>query len=366
MDHRYLHALTLLFGANNQSLIETLRSVPDTKTLWFLSDTELSSLKTINEKIRERILSERATIDPDQEWDRLLKNDIRAVTKQDASYPSLLKEIPDAPTLLYIRGSYDFSLHQPMVALVGSRKHTAYGEQVAYQLAKELSQTGIVVVSGLAFGIDTLAHQAALATNKETLAVMGNGLADPFLYPKSNVSLAKKIIERGALISEYPPETQAQNYTFPARNRIIAGMTLGTVIIEAAEKSGSLITASLALEYNRDVFTVPGSIFSPASVGTNDLLKKGARPVTSVRDILEAFPELIVIPKKNSSLPCPLEDSLSPEEKNILVILSHEPLHVDKIIKAARLETSSANSILALLEIKGLARNIGGMNYIRL
>lgn len=366
MDKKYLHAFNLAPGVSGRTIGILLERFGNAEGAWNASENDILFCADIDAKAKDAVLCGRKNIDPDKEWESFLSLGISALAKSDPLYPSLLQQIPDAPCLLYVRGAYDFALERPMIAIVGSRKHTSYGEQASYRLAEDLARAGVIVVSGLAYGIDALAHKAALEAGAETLAVMGNGLADRSLYPRAHVPLAQRIAEQGALISEYPPDTRANSYTFPARNRIIAGMTLGTVVIEAAEESGSLITASLALDYNREVFAVPGSIFSLASFGTNRLLRQGAKIVTSVRDILEEFPGLA---REETLSPAPgaaVPKNLSSEEEKILALLSHEPLHVDKIIKAATLETATVNSLLALLEIKGLAKNIGSMNYIRI
>ena len=286
------------------------------------------------------------------------------LTFNDEKYPRLLKEIPDAPMVLFTRGNYNWE-EKPLIAIVGSRKFTTYGEQCAYHLATDLARAGYVVVSGLAFGIDSIAHKAALDAGSETLAVLAGGINDTSISPQTHLPLARNVMHSGALISEYPPGFQANEGTFPARNRIVSGMCLGTLVIEAPERSGALITARLALDYNREVFAVPGSIFSPLSAGTNSLIKAGAKIVTSVQDILEEFPlPEKRIPSSQNTL-FPKKNSLSQEEERILSFLSHEPIHVDKIVKAVRLETSSVNSLLGLLEIKGLIRNVGGMNYTK-
>ncbi|MEK7549798.1 MAG: DNA-processing protein DprA, partial [Patescibacteria group bacterium] len=229
-----------------------------------------------------------------------------------------------------------------------------------------LSRAGVIVVSGLAFGIDSVAHIGALDGGNDTLAVLGGGIDDKTIAPQTHLNLAKRILSQGALVSEYPMETPPTKWSFPQRNRIIAGMTLGTVVIEAAEQSGSLITARLALDYNREVFAVPGSIFSPVSTGTNQLIKNGAKIVRSVSDILEELTPYFEATFQVKSQEKHLPQNLSPEEITLLKILSHEPLHVDKIIKATTLETAVANSTLVMLEIKGIIRNTGGMNYIRI
>ncbi len=363
-QHAYLNAFRSI-PVNNKTIALLVRHFGSAEAAWQADTKALGACPGLKPEAIERVVVGRQTIDVSKEWEKLERENIRIITRKDPDFPSLLKEIPDAPYLLYVRGVYDFSTDSPLIAIVGSRKFTSYGEQAAYRLATDLSAAGFVVVSGLAFGIDSIAHKAALEIGCETLAVMGNGLADRFLYPRNHVPLAKAIERRGALISEYAPETKAETYTFPERNRIVAGLCHGTIVIEAAEESGTLITARLALEYDREVFAVPGPIFSPMSVGTNRLIRSGAKCVTSVQDILEEFPALserLARSKRN-----PQEQTVTTsEEDRLLSTLSHEPLHVDQIAKIVKLNAASTGSLLAMMEIKGIVRNIGGMHYIRI
>ncbi|OGI14268.1 MAG: DNA protecting protein DprA [Candidatus Moranbacteria bacterium RIFCSPHIGHO2_01_FULL_54_31] len=360
-----LYALSLIPGIGHKTLRALMEHFGSPEAVWTADEPSLLAVAGLRPKTLAALVSGRTTIDPEREWDTITRQGIGILAYTDDAYPSLLKEIPDAPALLFVRGQYDWS-PKPLIAIVGSRKFTSYGEQAAHRFATDLAAAGYVVVSGLAFGIDSIAHKAALEAGAETLAILGSGVDDASIAPQSHLPLGRAVMQAGALISEYRPGTKANEGTFPARDRIIAGMTLGTVVIEAPEKSGALITARLALDYNREVFAVPGSVFSPSSLGTNALIRSGAKIVTSVQDILEEFPlpEKPLARGENAASARTL--SLAPEEKSILAALSHEPLHVDKIIKAARLETSSANSILALLEIKGLIRDVGGMHYIRM
>lgn len=359
-----LYALSLIPGIGSKTLRELILHFGNAEALWEADEQSLLAVKGLGPKTVAALIAGRRSLDPAHEWERIMNQGIDIFAFTDEKYPRLLKEIPDAPALLYVRGNYSWE-EKPLIAIVGSRKFTTYGEQAAYRFATDLASAGYVVVSGLAFGIDSIAHKAALAAGCETLSVLGSGVDDASIAPQSHLSLAKAIMERGALISEYPPGTRANEGTFPARNRIMAGMSRGTLVIEAAEQSGTLITARLALDYNREVFAVPGSIFSPASLGTNTLIKAGAKIAASVQDILEEFPlpERVPAPAHSASLEKNI--SLSEGESAILKILSHEPIHVDKIIKATRLETPSVTSALTLLEMKGLARNIGGMHYIK-
>jgi DNA processing protein len=287
---------------------------------------------------------------------------ISAFSIKDDQYPALLKQIPDCPYIIYMKGNLD-CLKLPLVAVVGSRKLTEYGKQAAQILSRDLANSGICVVSGLAFGIDACAHQGALEAKGKTIAVLGNSLDAESIAPRNNFQLAEEILENdGLLISEFPIKTTAAIWTFPSRNRIMAGMSLGTLVVEAAEKSGSLITANLALDYNREVFAVPGSIFSPQSIGTHQLIKSGAKLVACNADILQ---ELKIEQNPQINLE-KIDLELSPEEKIVYAILSYESLHVDTITKITKLETATISSTLSLLEIKGLTKNIGGQNYIKL
>jgi len=283
---------------------------------------------------------------------------IRKITLQDKDYPAILKEIHDPPKELYIEGEI---INQDKVAIgvVGTRKYTQYGKEVCLDIAGKLAKLGITIVSGLAKGIDTFAHQAALENNGRTIAVLGSGLDKGSFFPRSNYSLSKKISQQGAMISEYPPGTRGTQFTFPQRNRIISGLSLGVLIVEAPEESGALITAALALEQNREVFAIPGSIYEKNSIGTNQLIKMGAKLVTDVEDILEELnlSHLLTTEKKH----------IKPENKEeeiIISILSAQPTHIDEIIKKSGLPAGTVNSVLMILELKKVVRNLGRGNYI--
>jgi DNA processing protein len=284
---------------------------------------------------------------------------VEMITFSDERYPQILKESPNPPYIIYIKGRLDLN-SMPMIAIVGSRKFTSYGAQIARSFAKELASSGITVVSGMALGIDTFAHRGALDAQGKTIAVLGNSLDDLSIYPRDNFNLSREICNSGLLLCEYPLETKAGPMTFPARNRIVAGLTLGTLVVEAGEKSGALITAQMALDANRQVFSVPGSIFSSASSGTNSLIKAGAKTVTSVRDILEEL-NLSDSSARTTQTPKIPENK---EEEIILKVLSADPLHIDNISKLTKLQTATLSGTLAIMEIKGWVKNIGGQNYI--
>ncbi len=362
-EHKYRHAFLYIKNVGSGTLRMLVTHFGSAEAAWLASPEEVRSIPKMHQEQKEAIISGRSTVHLKEEWEKFLETGITLLTPNDTEYPALLREIPDRPETLYSRGTFDWTKPVPMIAMVGSRKFTAYGEQVAAKLAEDLTRAGMLVVSGLAFGIDSVSHEAALAAGGKTLAVLGSGIGS--ISPPSHVPLAEKIMQQGAVVSEYPPTMPGDQWTFPARNRIIAGMTLGTVVVEAAEGSGSLITAKCALDYNRDVFAVPGSIFSPYSLGTNSLIKRGAKVVTGVSDILEELrPEVLsLFPEKET--PPKNISGLSTDEQTVLALLSHEPTHIDKIIKATTLQTATTNSLLALLEIKGLAKNVGGMHYVR-
>lgn len=360
---KYLHALNKIQGLGPQKMKILLDFFGSSEKIWN-ADFEDLTRSGIGEALSQKISEERKNIDPDAEFKNLEKENIRAVSFTDENYPALLKEIPSAPSILYIKS--DLKLEElfidPMIAVVGSRKMTSYGKQVAYSFARDLAVSGITVVSGMALGVDAEAHRGAIEGNGRTLAVLGSGLLDKNIGPRNNFELSRRIIRSGALISDFPPEIPGIPTNFPARNRLMAGLALGTLVIEAAKDSGSLITANLALEFNREVFSVPGPIFSPVSEGTNELIRSGAKVATGVKDVLEELnlEKMKEIRKARSIIPS------SPEEEVILKNLSSEPTHIDKLVKLTKLKTSEVSGTLVMMEMKGIIKDIGGQNYITL
>ncbi len=264
-----------------------------------------------------------------------------------ADFPPLVREINDAPKQLYVRGELP-SFEHKWLAVVGSRACTAYGERVVRYLIDGLRGYPVVIVSGLAYGVDALAHKAALDAGLTTIGVPGSGLDWNVLYPKANVGLAREILSNGgALLSEFEPDTKTMDYMFPQRNRIMAGMCQATLVIEAKEKSGSLITAKLAAEYNRDLLVVPGQIFSAESKGTHQFLKLGATPITSIEDLLQA---LNLVPRERREI---LRGDVTDDEMRVLEILA-SPVSRDELIDSLGLPVSEANILLSMMEIKGL------------
>jgi DNA processing protein len=359
-DLKYLNALQKIPGVGPMKMKALLAYFETGENAW-KADLGFLLASRIGPKLAERIFFEKNSINPEEEWAKFERENIHVLTLNHPDYPKLLTEIPNPPFLLYIRGSFDFN-RRPAVAVVGSRKYTSYGAQAARTFAKDLAAAGVTVVSGMALGIDAFAHRGALDARGETVAVLGNSLDDMSIYPRDNYNLSREIIASGALVSEYPVATSAGPLTFPARNRIVAGLTRGTLVVEAGEKSGALITAGMALEYNREVFAVPGPIFSAQSLGTNSLIKAGAKLVTGVADILE---ELNLAEGRREEKPAP-KNPTSPEEEILLKILTTEPLHIDNLAKLAKLQPAAVSSTLVMMEIKGWVKNIGGQNYILL
>jgi DNA processing protein len=282
--------------------------------------------------------------------------EIKEISIEDKNYPKLLKKIKDPPKILYYLG--EIRSKENCFAIVGTRRFSPYGKQVALEIAGDLAEAGLTIVSGLAPGIDTFAHSACIERKKRTIAILGTGLDEKSIYPKSNLKLAKKILEfEGCLISEYPPGTSGAKFTFPQRNRIISGLSLGVLVIEAPEKSGALITAEYAFSQKRKVFAIPGSIYSKTSKGCHYLIKKGAKLVENANDILMelGIRELKIEEKEIKGE--------TEEENLILEALKEEVLYIDKIIEKTKLPAKKVASTLAILEIKGKVRNLGGNTF---
>jgi DNA processing protein len=328
----------------------------DMERAWKASAAELKAAG-LDSKSIEAIVAARPDISPDAELERLERNHIKALNWNDPAFPARLKEIYDVPPVLYVRGDITAE-DEWTIAVVGTRRATIYGREVTERLVTELVRNRITVVSGLARGIDSIAHRTALESGGRTIAVFACGL--DIVYPPENVKLAQDIMEHGALVSEYPLGTRPKAEHFPRRNRIMSGISLGVLVTEAGEGSGAMITASLALEQNREVFAVPGSILSPASRGVNRLIKEGAKLVSEVQDILEEL-NLTMIPRQMEMRELVPENET---ESLIMKYLSHEPTHIDEVCRSSSLPIATVSSTLAMMELKGIVRQMGGMNYI--
>ena len=354
----YANAFNLIPELGPVSLGKLFKYFSNLREAWFCDPYEYANVglkaKTINE-----IIAIKNKINPEQSFAELTRRQIEVVLISEPEYPKLLKEIAAAPPILYVRGEKKV-LNQLSLAVVGTRKISAYGQQVCEELVSQLVQNNLTIVSGLAFGIDAAALNTCMAQDGSPVAVLASDLDNTSISPRANFNLAQKIISSGCLVSEFPLGAAVQKQNFPIRNRIIAGLTAGTLVIEADTESGALITANFALEQNREVFAVPGSIFSPTSRGTNQLIKKGARLVTSAADILE---ELNITP---GAVYETLTLEASAEEQAILNNLTRQPVHIDDLIKSVKLTAGVVNANLTLLEMKGRIKNLGGGQYAKI
>jgi len=327
----------------------------------FKSNEKEIVLSGISEKLASEFVEFRKTVNPDKILDSLQKESIKIITLNDKEYPELLLKIHTPPYLLFYKGELP-QKNDLNLAFVGSRKCTQYGEYAVNNIISNLAVLGanINIISGLALGIDSISHRVALENNMKTIAVLGSGIDNFNIYPRSNVELAHRIIEnKGAIISEFPPGTGALRHHFPQRNRIVAGMSSATIVIEAEEKSGALITSKYALEENRDVFSLPGQINSKSSIGTNNLIKYGAIPLLSANEIIELY-DLEKKEVKTEKL------DLNEVETKIFSCLSHEPLHINQIAKTTSINIAELSSNLTIMEMKGIIKNVGGMNYLKI
>ncbi|GAB4566451.1 MAG: DNA-processing protein DprA [Anaerolineae bacterium] len=305
------------------------------------------------------LLETRSTISLEDELARVERAGVRVLTWESPDYPRNLRPLEDAPPVLYVLGEL-LPRDEWAVAIVGTRRATPYGREAARRLAGDLAERGVTVVSGLARGIDAVAHQAALDAGGRTLAVLGSGV--DVIYPPEHRKLARAIRQAGALISEYPLGTEPESGNFPPRNRIISGLSRGVIVVEAGIKSGALITARYAAEQGRDVFAVPGNIFQRGSSGTNKLIQDGAQVALSAEDVLSALQMEQVGAHTAARELLPAD----PVEEALLAHLSDEPLHIDELARRAELPVSEVASRLTLMELKGLVRHMGGMNYVAL
>lgn len=295
--------------------------------------------------------------------EELHKENIATISLCDPQYPKLLKEISDPPICLFIQGSTNLSSSN--VAVVGTRKWTPYGKIVTKQLVQDLVQKQTTIVSGLALGIDAIAHTTTVETDGKTIAVLAGGVDEKTIAPKQHIRLAKQIIEKGgSILSEYPPKTAPTIYSFPKRNRIVSGISLGVLIIEAPASSGALITASTALEQGREVFVVPQDITSPTSIGVHTLLKQGATPVTCADDIITALglqmTKKFVTQRDQNNI-----ETLPPNMQQVLTLLSHKPIHIDILIRQSHLTPTELLETLTLMELDGIIQSTGQKEYVR-
>ena len=356
IDKRYWIGFNLIKGIGAVRMQALIQHFGDLEVAWNAPPIDLARAG-LGLKVIERILQARKNVDLDKLWAKIEAQGIKILTWEDEAYPQRLKEIDQPPPVLYIRGDY---LPDDLfaVAIVGTRRVTAYGRQIAEELAAYLASNGITVVSGLARGVDAIAHQTVLKAGGRTIGVLGSGVDK--IYPPEHRGLAEKMMESGAIISDYAPGTPPDASNFPPRNRIISGLSLAVVVIEAGETSGALITAEFAAEQGREVFAVPGSILAPQSKGTNKLIQNGALPLLSVNDLMQALDLTRMSEQKAARRIIPADET----EARLMKVLSEEPLHVDEIRNQTELPIEKVSATLALMELKGMVRQVGGMHYV--
>lgn len=357
-------ALSTISGLGSVRLNKLIRHFSNATNIWNAKENELKKVNGIG-SITKKIINQRENFNLDNLLNKLHKSNIKYITLVEDKYPENLKNIYDPPPVLFYKGELNFDF--PAISIIGSRRCTTYGKKTAEKMAYRLAERGITVISGMARGIDTRGHIGALKARGRTIAVLGSGL--DVIYPPENKDVFEQIQSNGMVISEYPPGVEPLPGNFPQRNRIISGLSRGVLVVEAAARSGSLITANLALEQGRDVFAIPGNIDRPQSKGTNDLIKKGAKIVTKVEDIIE---ELYLYKSLNEDI----DDSknkkkfkanypqLNDDEREIMELFQKEiNLSVEQLIRHTGKGAASINVILLKLELKGIISRDAGKKY---
>jgi DNA processing protein len=355
---QYWVAFSLVKGIGAVRFQAVLNYFGDPQIAWG-APTEALRQAGLSDKIIENLVRTRDQVDLDKLWEEMEQKNISILIQQDESYPKRLNEIDQPPPVLYTQGNINPD-DEWSVAIVGTRRVTAYGRQVAEDIAGSLARNGLTIISGLARGVDSIAHQAALDAGGRTIAVLGSGLDR--IYPPENRQLAEQIKANGAIISEFSPNTPPEASNFPQRNRLISGLSLAVLVIEAGIKSGALITAAFAADQGREVFAVPGNITSPGSRGTNRLIQNGAHPLLSAEQVLEIL-ELSMVAEHRSARVALPSDAV---EAQLFETLGEEPLHIDEITNRTEIPVEKVTATLALMELKGMVRQVGGMQYIAL
>ncbi|HYI25890.1 MAG TPA: DNA-processing protein DprA [Thermomicrobiales bacterium] len=348
-----------LADVSSSARFEALRShFGSLERAWNASSPELRRVLGNRERMLSAITSSRQAIDPVNELERLQRDGVGLVTLADPGYPRLLREVPAPPPVLFVRGTLTEE-DATSLAIVGTRKATGYGREMATAIAGDLAQAGVTIVSGLATGIDGVAHRAALEAGGRTIAVLGSGIHD--IYPRNHARLAREIAESGAVISDILPHAKPDRWNFPARNRIISGLSLGVLVVEAPEKSGALITVDFAADQGREVFAVPGPANAHASAGCNRILRDGARLVRNASDLIEDL--RLKAPANEPAVQQAL--LLDDDERRVLAVLTSEPMHIDDVGESAGLALPRVSAILLTLELQNLVRNAGAQHYTR-
>ncbi|MCE2394035.1 DNA-processing protein DprA [Candidatus Poribacteria bacterium] len=386
-DTKSLIHLNLIPGIGNHTIRRLLAAFGSAEKSLAATSAELAQIDGLTPDVRQQLIDGRSRAPLAQELELIDQHQCHIVTINDDTYPPLLKQIDDPPVLLYITG--DFPLQDtPSIAIVGSRSPTKYGKTTSQQLSYQLAERGITIVSGFARGIDTCVHRGALEASGRTVAVFGCGLS--IIYPETNRALAAEIIESGALVSEFPMTMPPRGKNFPRRNRVISGLTLGTLVVEASERSGSLITARHAAEQGREVFAVPGQIFSGVSRGTHSLINQGATLINSVDDLLDALPQNYTqilggksleppsakqpdkiarpqsVEKRSTPTSQPKTNlNLTPDEQTVLSAMGADSVHIDEITRVTQLPIGKVSSLLVMLELKGIVQQLPGKQFMK-
>ncbi len=355
-DIKYWVGFSLIPGIGRVKLTQLENYFGSLKDAWKATPADLKQ-SGLDSKSIGSISACQPKISLEAEMEKLDRYGVKVLTCHDSGYPSRLKEIYDYPPLLYVRGAL-LPEDEWCLAVVGTRRATVYGRQVTEEIVTDLARSKITIVSGLAKGIDSIAHRSALEAGGRSIAVFACGL--DIVYPAENANLARSITQQGALISEYPLGTKPRAENFPRRNRIMSGLSLGVLVVEAGDTSGAMITAHMALEQNREVFAIPGSILSPASSGTNGLIQEGAKLIRDYTDILEEL-NLTTVARQME-----MKEIVPPSETESLLLkqLGAEPTHIDEVCRSSNLAMSVVSSTLAMMELKGLVKQMGTMNYV--
>jgi len=355
-DLGYWVGFNIVRGIGPTRLRALLDYFGDVARAWRAPSEELARAG-LDRRSLKNLLAARATLDLDRELERIAAVGAQVLTWESPIYPRLLREIADPPPVLYVKGTLTEE-DAWAVAIVGTRRALAYGREVTRRLATALARSGITIVSGLARGIDAEAHWAALHAGGRTIAVFGCGIDR--IYPPEHRKLAEEIMAHGALVSDYPLGTPPEGPNFPPRNRIISGLSLGVLVTQAGVRSGALITSDFAAEQGRDVFAVPGSILAHGCAGTNALIQDGAKVVLGPEDILEELNLTMVAEQTEARQVLPADET----EASLLACLSAEPVHVDELLRQVNLPVAQVTSTLALMELKGMVRQVGGMKFV--
>ena len=356
-DRHYWVGLNLIRGIGPAKFRALLDFFGSAQAAWNADGQTLRAAgldkRALSNLIETRSRTELATV-----VQKIESTGVSIITWEDSTYPLYLLEIADPPPVLYVRGDLQ-TRDQWAVAVVGTRRATPYGKLMTRELVTGLVQSGATIVSGLARGIDAIAHQSALEVGGRTIAVLGSGINR--IYPPEHRRLATRVTAQGAMVSEFPPGTPPESGNFPRRNRIISGLSLGVLVVEAGRKSGAIITANYALDQGREVFAVPGNINSRNSLGTNRLIQQGAKLVLNANDILEELNMTMVDEKVATQLALPT----TPEEARLLQLLAGQPCHVDELSRHSGLPVAKVTSTLTMMELKGLVQQVEGMSYVR-